>query len=74
MANKKVAGVQLNLKNMPPLEDLTAQTQYKDKPYMHLMRGVVVPGVRRRIRDFMNETIKFKDGSPSLKSHVNNLV
>jgi hypothetical protein len=63
MGAKRIAGVQLNNNNMPPLEDLTAQTQYKDRPYMHLMRSVVVPEVRRYIQNFLNDTVKFKDAS-----------
>ena len=33
------------------------------------MRSVVVQDVRRQIQEFLEETVKFKDASPSLKSH-----
>ena len=59
---------------MPPLEDLTAQTQFKDRPYMHLMRSITVSEVRRYIRDFVNETAKFKDTSAKSNDPMNQLV
>ena len=59
---------------MPPREDLTAQTQFKDRPYMHLMRSITVSEVRRYIRDFVNETAKFKDTSAKSNDPMNQLV
>lgn len=74
MGAKTTTGVEVNSKTMPPLEDLTAQTQFKDRPYMHLMRSITVPEVRRFIRDFINDTAKFKDRSAKSNDPMNQLV
>ena len=71
---KKASSVQTNAQSLPPLEDLTAQTQFKERPYMHLMRSVIVPEVRRFINDFITDTIKFKDVSLKSNDPMNQLV
>jgi hypothetical protein len=41
---------------------------------MHLMRSITVPEVRRFIRDFINDTAKFKDRSAKSNDPMNQLV
>jgi hypothetical protein len=57
-----------------PNEELTAITRLADKPYMHLMRSIIVPELKQFVNDFILQTTKFHDPSPLLKSHQNPVV
>ena len=55
-------------------EEMTAITRIADKPYLHLMRSIVVPELKEFLSDFNKKTAKYVDPSTLLKSHQNPVV
>jgi len=52
-----------------PIDKMTAVTKFHDKPYLHLMRSVVNPEVRKFHQDFLQKTTRFIDKNPHLPTH-----
>ena len=52
-----------------PIDKMTAITQFHDKPYLHLMRSVVCPEVRKFHQDFLQKTTRYVDKNPRLPTH-----
>jgi hypothetical protein len=57
-----------------PNEKLTAVTLTMDKPYTHLKNSIVFPPVRKIYDGYMKETLKYKDPSTLLPSHICPLI
>ena len=52
-----------------PIDKMTAITRFHDKPYLHLMRSVVAPEVRKFHADFLQKTTRYIDKNPNLPTH-----
>jgi hypothetical protein len=57
-----------------PNDRLTAVTIFKEKPYMHLKHSIIYPHIRKIYENYMKQTIKFRDPSTLLPSHVSPFI